>query len=440
MKPKVSRRQFLLSAAAASVVPAAMAQARPRFAGTLESLSGAALPDTAAEAWKNAGVLDLSRTPHAKLRTVPIRSVEIQQGFWSRRRVTNIDSSIPSMHDELVAHGRMDNFLRLEGKSSAPQIGPVYSDSDIYKWTEAVGFALQSANDPQLRATADTMIKQVVAAQEPSGYLNTYYQGDHKPLRMHYDTQTTGHELYCIGHLLQGAIAVYRATGDRTLLDAGIRFIDDFLLPNYGPGANQKGIVAGHPEIEMALVELYRTTGNRKYVELAGYILHGDPRIPLRPQQITYMFCGVPFTSRTHLEGHAVRAMYACCGATDYYLETGDPDYWKTLNTLWEDLVRDQMYVTGGVGARQTGEAFGDPYELPNARAYGESCAAIGVMMWNWRMLAASGEARFTDVIERALYNGINSGMSLDGRTYCYRNPLAFDPAGDSSDRHATDG
>ena len=139
------------------------------------------------------------------------------------------------------------------------------------------------------------------------------------------------------------------------------------------------------------------------------------------------MFCGIPFTSRTKLEGHAVRAMYACCGATDYYLETGDPAYWKTLSTLWDDLVQHQLYVTGGVGARETGEAFGDPYELPNARAYGESCAAIGKMMWNWRMLAASGEARFTDVMERALYNGINSGMSLDGTTYCYRNPLAFD-------------
>ena len=257
---------------------------------------------------------------------------------------------------------------------------------------------------------------------------------------MLYDTQTTGHELYCLGHMLQGAIAIYRATGDRTLLDAGIRFVDDFLLPNYGPGANQKGIVAGHPEIEMSLIELYRTTGKRDYVDLAGYILHGDERIPLRPQQIVYMFCGIPFTSRTQLEGHAVRAMYACCGATDYYLETGDPAYWKTLNTLWEDLVRDQLYVTGGVGARESGEAFGDPYELPNARAYGESCAAIGVMMWNWRMLTASGDARFTDVIERALYNGINSGMSLDGTTYCYRNPLAFDPEADSSDRHAPGG
>jgi uncharacterized protein len=430
----LSRRTFLASAAGAAM-PSAFAQA----GGALASLASSS-ESSAAEDWKNAGVIDLSKSPYAKLKTVPIRAVVIEEGFWSKRRRTNIESSIPSMHDELIAHGRMNNFLRLIGKSSAPQVGPVYSDSDIYKWTEAVGFSLQSGARPALRETTIAMIRNVLASQEPSGYLNTYFVGDRKPLRMLYPTQTTGHELYCIGHLLQSAIAYYRATGDRELLDAGVRFIDDFLIPNYGPAPNQKGIVAGHPEIEMALIELYRTTGKRQYVDLAGYILHGDPRIPLRPQQIVYMFCGIPFTSRTRLEGHAVRAMYACCGATDYYLETGDPTYWKTLNTLWNDLAQHQIYVTGGVGAREAGEAFGDPYELPNARAYGESCAAIGNMMWNWRMLAASGEARFTDVIERALYNGINSGMSLDGTTYCYRNPLAFDPGGDSADRHTPEG
>jgi DUF1680 family protein len=228
---------------------------------------------------------------------------------------------------------------------------------------------------------------------------------------------------------LQGAVAYYRATGDSTLMDAGAKFVDNYLIPNYGPGPNQKPIISGHPEIEMSLIELYRTTGKRQYVDLAGYILHGDERATIQPRAIVYMFCGIPFVSRTKLEGHAVRAMYACCGATDYYLETGDQTYWKTLNILWEDLSKRQMYVTGGVGARSQGEAFGEPYELPNEQAYGESCAAIGNMMWNWRMLAASGEARFTDVIERALYNGINSGMSLDGTTYCYRNPLAFDPS-----------
>jgi len=396
----------------------------------LSSMDDASRPATQPhEDWKNSGVLDLSRSPYAKLKTVPVSAVTIRDGFWQRRRQTNVESSIPSMHDELIEHGRMDNFLRLEGKSNAPQKGPVYSDSDIYKWTESVGFALQSGARPQLRSMAEPMIRDVVAAQEPSGYLNTYYVGDRRSHRMLPDIQTTGHELYCIGHLLQGAIAWYRATGDATLLNAGIRFVDDFLLPNYGPAPNQKPIVAGHPEIEMSLIELYRTTGNRRYLELAGYILRGDDRIPLTPRQITYMYCGIPFTSRTKLEGHAVRCMYACCGATDYYLETGDAQYWKTLNALWDDLVAHQLYITGGVGARAAGEAFGNAYELPNAEAYGESCAAIGNMMWNWRMLSATGDAKFADVMERALYNGINSGMSLDGRTYCYRNPLAFDPS-----------
>src|ERR1700716_3425301 len=240
--------------------------------------------------------------------------------------------------------------------------------------------------------------------------------------------QQWGHELYNIGHLLQGAIAYYRATGDRTLLDAGIRFVNEFLLPNFGPGPDKKPLFSGHPEMELALIELYRLTADKRHLELVRYLLAGDSPMPFKPENYVYHFCGIPFTSRTHLEGHAVRAMYACCGAADYYLETGDQAYWKALNALWKDLVSAQMYVTGGVGARSDGEAFGDPYELPNARAYGESCAAIGNMMWNWRMLAATGEARFTDVIERALYNGINSGMSLNGTLYCYQNPLEYAP------------
>ena len=431
MSRKPSRRTFIASATAA-IVPSAFACAQPRMGSLLSALSSEPKATLPKSDWKTAGVIDLSNSPYAKLKTVPVRAVVIKDGFWSQRRKINLVASIPSMHDELLEHGRMDNFLRLAGKSSEPQKGPVFSDSDIYKWAEAVGFQLQVADNPELKKTTDAMIRDVVAIQEPSGYLNTYYNGDRKPLRMQYDTQTTGHELYCIGHMLQGAIAYYRATGDPTLLNAGIRFVDNFLIPNYGPGANQKGIVSGHPEIEMALIELSRTTGERKYVDLAGYILHGDERIPLKPQQIVYMYCGIPFPQRTKLEGHAVRAMYACCGATDYYLETGDQAYWKTLNVLWNDLTEHQLYVNGGVGARAAGEAFGDQYELPNAQAYGESCAAIGNMMWNWRMLAASGDAKFTDVIERALYNGINSGMSLDGTTYCYRNPLAFDPAGES--------
>lgn len=384
----------------------------------------------AAPPWRDQGVLNLANSPYAKLHNVPVRAVTITEGFWADRRRANVEKSIPTMRELLEENGRMDNFRRLSGRSSAPQRGPVYSDSDVYKWLEAVGFVLESGDNPKLRQEAEKVIDDIVAAQEPSGYLNTYYVGAHASERMLPGVQETGHELYCIGHLLQAAIAWYRATGDRKLLDAGIRFVDNFLLKGYGPEADKKPIVSGHPEIEMALEELYRITGDKRQLELAGYILHGDERIPLRPQQYIYMFCGIPFTSRTKLEGHAVRAMYAASGATDYFLETGDPSYWKTLQTLWRDLTTSKMYITGGVGARGAGEAFGDAYELPNLRAYGESCAAIGNMMWNWRMLAATGDARYTDVLERALYNGINSGMSLNGTLYCYRNPLEFDPEG----------
>jgi len=420
---QISRRQFVgtaISAAAVGSLPMQNLLASPWGASL-----NASNPD-----WKDEGVLFVDQSPYAKLHNVPVHAVTITQGFWGARREINVDKSIPSMEKLLEANGRMDNFLRLVGKSDAKQRGPVYSDSDVYKWAEAVGFALQSGDRPELRSLTDKIIKEVVAVQEPSGYLNTYYVGERAKDRMEPEVQRWGHELYNLGHMIQGAIAYYRATGDRTLLDAGMRFVDGYLLPNFGPGPDKKPIFSGHPEIELALIELYRTTRDKHYLDYTGYILQGDDRIKVPHHGYVYHFCGIPFTSRTHLEGHAVRAMYACCGATDYFMETGDASYWKTLNVLWDDLVSAQMYVTGGVGARSEGEAFGDPYELPNFTAYGESCAAIGNMMWNWRMLTATGDAKYADVIERALYNGINSGMSLDGTLYCYRNPLAFDPSG----------
>src|SRR5436190_4339295 len=428
----ISRRQFISTAATSSAASVLATPALSFAFGDAARVRGAfdlGGATSALMAWQDQGVINVANSPYAKLHSVPVHAVTIEEGFWSKRRKTNVERSIPTMREELEEHGRMDNFRRLVGKSKEPQKGPYFSDSDIYKWVDAVGWALQSDAMPELRRTTDSMIREVVAAQEPNGYLNTYYQNDRISLRMSQHDQEVGHEMYCLGHMLQGAIAYYRGTGDSTLMDAGVRMIDNFVLPNYGPGPNQKPIISGHPEIEMALIELYRTTGKRQYVELAGYILHGDPRANLTRRTIVYTFCGIPFTDRTKLEGHAVRAMYACCGATDYYMETGDGSYWNTLEKLWNDMSDTKMYVTGGVGSRSDGEAFGDAYELPNFRAYGESCAAIGNMMWSWRMLAATGDGKFTDVIERALYNGINSGMSLDGTTYCYRNPLAFDPS-----------
>jgi uncharacterized protein len=433
-KRKLSRRKFVssaVSASAISVLPGTHGFLRETAADIdAQGDPPRRIPLTATPPWRDQGILNLVKSPHAKLRSIPVHAVTIEKGFWSPRRATNLNASIPSMGKLLEVNGRMDNFRRLIGKSEAAQRGPVYSDSDIYKWIEAAGFALQSGERPELRAEVDKDIREIVAAQQPDGYLNTYYVRERAAQRMEPKVQQHGHELYCIGHLLQGGIAYYRATGDRTLLDGGIRFVNEFLLPNFGPRTEQKPLFSGHPEMELALVELYRLTGDKRHLEMARYLLAGDSRMPFKPENYVYHFCGIPFISRTHLEGHAVRAMYACCGATDYYLETGDAAYWKTLNTLWSDLVSAQMYVTGGVGARSDGEAFGDDYELPNATAYGESCAAIGNLMWNWRMLAATGEAKYADVVERALYNGINSGMSLNGTLYCYRNPLAFDPSG----------
>jgi DUF1680 family protein len=420
--PSLSRRNFLKTSAASAAL------ANLPLSKSLFTDQSQPVPLSSTPPWSEQGILNLAHSPHAKLQNIPVHAVTLHEGFWQSRRTANLRSSIPSMGKLLEAHGRMDNFLRLTGKSAAPQRGPVYSDSDVYKWLEAVGFTLQTTDDPELHKQAAAVIHDIASAQQPDGYLNSYFVDSHAPERMTPKTQQWGHELYCIGHLLQGGTSYYRAAGDRALLDSGIRFVNDFLLPTYGPGADQKPLLSGHPEIELALVELYRMTGDQRHLALAEYILRGDQRIPLKPGESTYHFCGTPFTSRTHLEGHAVRAMYACCGATDYYLESGDENYWQTLQTLWNDLVSHQMYITGGVGARSDGEAFGDPYELPNAQAYGESCAAIGNMMWNWRLLAATADARYADVIERALYNGINSGMSLDGSLYCYRNPLAFDP------------
>lgn len=365
-------------------------------------------------------VIDTSRSPHAKLHGVPVKAVAMGDGFWSPRMRTNVERSIPTMLELLEEHGVVDNFRRLKGKN-VPRRGPLYTDSDLYKWMEAVAFATESGGlSPEVQSRMDSLIDEVLAAQEPSGYLNTWFVEERKDQR--FKQQRSGHELYCLGHMLQAGIAYYRATGKRKLLDGGIRFAN-YLVENFGP--QRQPALTGHPELEMAMVELFRTTGDRRYLDFAGYLLTGErERLELKERDLRELFSGKPFTSRTVFEGHAVRAMYAACGATDYRAETGARGYAETLETLWRDMATRKMYITGGVGSRAAGEAFGVPYELPNALAYTESCAAIGNMMWNWRMLLGSGEARFADVIERALYNGINSGMSLSGTLYCYRNPL----------------
>src|SRR5579862_8443910 len=268
MSTRMPRRQFVSSVASAAILSSLPVEPRALFAR-----QAAFMPSPQSPPWNEQGILNLAGSPYAKLKNVPVHAVTIQAGFWASRRYANVENSIPSMGKLLEVNGRMDNFRRLIGKSDAPQRGPVYSDSDVYKWLEAVGFALQSGNRPELRSVADAVIKEVVAAQQPDGYLNTYYVREHADLRMKAKTQQWGHELYNMGHMLQGAIAYYRATGDQTMLNSGARFVNDFLLSNYGPEQNKQPLMSGHPEMEMALVELYRVSGDKRQLALAEYLL-----------------------------------------------------------------------------------------------------------------------------------------------------------------------
>ncbi|GIU76825.1 MAG: hypothetical protein KatS3mg005_0063 [Bryobacteraceae bacterium] len=383
----------------------------------------------AQQPWREEGLLHLQKSPHALLHPVPVRAVRFQPGFWKTRQDVTIERSLPTLLELLEQNGIVDNFRRLARPDrQPPRRGPLYTDSDLYKWMEAAAWSLQVRPDAKLEATLDELTDTILAAQEPSGYLNTWFVEDRAPLR--WQQQVTGHELYCLGHLLQAGIACYRSSGKRKLLDGGIRFVEH-LLRDFGPAPKQP-LLTGHPELELALAELYRTTGDRRYLGLAEYLFSGveRERLKLRERDLVYIFSGKPFTERTQLEGHAVRALYASAGAADYVLETGNEAFRSTILRLWEDLAFRKMYVTGGVGSRAAGETFGDAYELPNQQAYTESCAAIAGMLFNQRLLHLTGEAKYADLMERALYNGICSGMSSSGTLYCYRNPLAA-PASD---------
>lgn len=352
---------------------------------------------------RSGAVVDTTHSPHARLRPVPIRAVRIESGFWQPRMKANRDVGLPALFNHLKDHGVIDNFMLASGRKNCERQGPYFTDSDLYKWMEGAAHALASEDLPELRATLESTIDEVLAAQNDDGYLNTFFIG---PLsNQRFRNMPVEHELYCAGHYFQACIAHYRATGEERLLKSACRFAD-YLHGMFGPGKREGK--SGHEEIELALVELYRETGEKRYLELAGVLLE---RLGVRTQET--------------IAGHAVRAMYRCAGAADYFAETGDANFGAVLERLWRDTVHHKMYITGGLGSRYVGEAFGEPYELPNERAYAETCAALGNVFWNWRMLLVTGEARFADVLETALYNGFLAGVALNGSAYFYVNPLA---------------
>lgn len=365
-------------------------------------------------------IVDTARSPFCVLQPVDLTAVHLEDEFWSPRRTVVRTATLPVQFRQLEQTGRLDNFRRAAGSLQGEFAGRNFNDSDIYKWLEAASWILATDQVPELTDRVREVIALIAAAQDESGYLDTYFAG--KRANARWSDLRWAHELYCAGHLIQAAIAQHRATGDGDLLGVAVR-LAGHIVRTFGPGARSGA--CGHPEIEMALVELTRETGDAQYLRLAEFFIGERGRRPSVIGGEAYAQDHVPFRDQHIAVGHAVRALYLYCGATDVFAETGEPALWGALQSLWLDLTQTKMYITGGVGSRYEGESIGDAYELPNLRAYAETCAAIANVMWNWRMLLVTGAAPYADVMETALYNGVLAGMSLDGVAYFYENPLA---------------
>ncbi len=368
-------------------------------------------------------VVDTRRSPHTPLRPVALDAVRLHDSLLGGKQQQVRRVILPHQWEQCEKTGRIDNFRRAAGQIQKDFQGLFFNDSDVYKWLEAAAWTLAFDPSPELSDQVDGLIDLIGAAQQPDGYLNTYFMFDKAAER--WTNLYFYHEMYCGGHLLQAAVAHQRVTGSDRLMTIAQRWAD-MLCARFGP-AEQGKIPGtdGHPEIEMALVELYRATGEARYLHQAIYFLEARGHGLLN--HADYCQDEVPFRLRQKLAGHAVRALYLCCGAADIAAEIGDAQLIETLERLWTHMVAHQMYITGGVGARAEGEAIGADDELPNATAYCESCAAIASLMWSWRMLMLTGDSKYAHLMERALYNGILPGISLDGRGYFYVNPLAND-------------
>lgn len=364
-----------------------------------------------------------------KLSAVPFTKVKIADRFWAPRIETNRKVSIPHSLDQLEKAGNMRNFDRAaQGKRDGYE-GPVFMDSDAYKALEAASYSLAQHPDPELSARVDAFIARIAAAQMEDGYLNTWYQVNAPDRR--FTNLRDNHEIYCAGHLFEAAVAHYQATGKRTFLNVATRFADH-LDARFGDGPGKKIGYGGHPEAELALMKLYRVTGERRYFELARHMVNNrgvklfarEHGTPLDRYDGVYWQDDVPIREHREIKGHAVRAAYLMSGVTDVVAEQDDPELRAMLRRVWRNTTEKRMYITGGIGPSASNEGFTTDYDLPNLTAYQETCASIALAQWNHRMALLYGDARYADLVERSLYNGVLAGVSLDGKRYFYVNPL----------------
>jgi uncharacterized protein len=366
------------------------------------------------------------------IRPVPFTAVHFTDEFWAPKIEINRVATIPYAFSQCEATGRLDNFQRaaetLAGHPPENLRPPGYpfDDTDIYKILEGASYSLSVRPDPQLDAYLDKLIAAIAAAQEPDGYI--YTARTINPAHPHMWSgpqrwmmeEIQSHELYCDGHLFEAACAHYQATGKRTLLNVAIKAAD-LLDRTFGPG--KRAIYPGHQIAEMGLARLYRVTGDERYLALAKFLLDSRGPTATNPGS-SYNQSNIRVVDQTQAVGHAVRATYMYSGMADIAALTGDAAYTRAIDRIWSDVVTDKIYITGGIGATANGEAFGRRYELPNLTAYNETCAAVGNVLWNQRLELLHGDARYVDVLERTLYNGLISGVSLDGKTFFYPNPL----------------
>lgn len=365
-----------------------------------------------------------------KLQAVPFTQVRIHDRFWTPRREANRTVSLPHSLDMLEQSGNIHNLELAAAGARKGFIGPVFMDSDIYKTLEAVSYSLATDPDPVLEKRIDAIIAKMAAAQMPDGYLDTYYQVNAPDRR--WTNLRDNHELYCAGHLFEAAVAHYQATGKRTLLDVAIK-LADHIASRFGDGPGKRMGYPGHPEIEQALVKLWRVTGERRYFDLARFFIDHrgshffaqEHQTPPNEYDGTYWQDNVPIREQRTIVGHAVRAGYLLSGVVDVAAETGDAGLLQMVDRVWRNTTGKRMYVTGGIGPSASNEGFTTDYDLPNLTAYQETCASVAMVMWNHRLNLLYGDARYADVMELALYNAMLAGVSLDGRNFFYVNPLA---------------